>query len=92
MRSVLERMARAGHAPLYSLAPQQARAAYEGGGGVLEVPRPVLARVEVLEIATRDGGGIPGREPSTCSSTTPPIGSASTRAVITPGCAGDEGV
>ncbi|HYE41228.1 MAG TPA: alpha/beta hydrolase, partial [Ramlibacter sp.] len=54
MRSVLERMARAGHAPLYSLAPQQARAAYEAGAGVLEVPRPVLAHVEDLEIATRD--------------------------------------
>ena len=45
MRSVLERMGRAGHAPLYGLPPQQARAAYEAGAGVLEVPRPALARV-----------------------------------------------
>src|SRR5690606_24250781 len=51
MRSVLERMARAGHPPLYSLPPRQARAAYEAGAGVLEVPRPELARGQDLEIA-----------------------------------------
>jgi acetyl esterase len=61
MRSVLERMARARHAPLYELTPQQARAAYEAGAGVLELPRPTLPRVEDLEIATRDGQRIPAR-------------------------------
>jgi acetyl esterase len=61
MRSVLERMGRAGHAPLYSLPPQQARAAYEAGAGVLEVPRPALARVEDVQIPTRDGARIPAR-------------------------------
>lgn len=61
MRSVLERMARAGHVPLYSLPPWQARAAYEAGAGVLEVPRPQLARVEDLPVPTRDGGTIPAR-------------------------------
>ena len=61
MRSVLERMARAGHRPLYDLPPLQARSAYEAGAGVLEVPRPQLARVEDLRIPTRDGESIPAR-------------------------------
>src|SRR5699024_3365512 len=61
MRSVLERMARAGHPPLYALAPAQARAACEAGAGVLEEPKPALARVEDLEIPTRDGATIPSR-------------------------------
>ncbi|HVE52654.1 MAG TPA: alpha/beta hydrolase, partial [Ramlibacter sp.] len=61
MRSVLERMARAGHPPLYTLPPRQARAAYEAGAGVLEVPRPALARVEDLQIPVRDGGHVPAR-------------------------------
>lgn len=61
MRSVLERMARAGHVPLYELPPEQARAAYEAGAGVLEVPRPQLPRVADLRIPTRDGAEIPAR-------------------------------
>lgn len=61
MRSVLQRMARAGHAPLYTLPPSQARAAYEAGAGVLEVPRPPLARVQDLEIPVRDGSTVPAR-------------------------------
>jgi acetyl esterase len=61
MRSVLERMARAGHVPLYELTPVQARAAYEAGAGVLEVPRPALARVQDLQIPVQDGSTIPAR-------------------------------
>jgi acetyl esterase len=58
MRSVLERMARAAHPPLYTLPPVQARAAYEAGAGVLEVPRPQLPRVEDLAFAARDGASV----------------------------------
>lgn len=61
MRSVLERMARAGHPPLHSLPPAQARAAYEAGSGVLDLPAPVLERVEDLELPARDGSRIPAR-------------------------------
>lgn len=61
MRSVLERIARAGHPPLYSLPPAQARAAYEAGAGVLDVPRPALPRVEDLVLPARDGAGLPAR-------------------------------
>jgi acetyl esterase len=61
MRSVLERMARVGHEPLYRLSPQQARAAYDASAGVLEVPRPPLARVEDLEIPVAGGAALPAR-------------------------------
>lgn len=61
MRSVLQRMARAGHPPLYLLPPEQARAAYEAGAGVLEVDKPALVRVQQLEIPTRDGARLPAR-------------------------------
>lgn len=54
MRGVLERMARAGGAPLHTLTPAQARAAYEMGSGVLEVPKAALARVEDRHIPARD--------------------------------------
>jgi acetyl esterase len=61
MRSVLERMARSRHTPLYLLTPVEARAAYEAGSGVLEVQRPELARVEDLHIHARDGHRLPAR-------------------------------
>jgi acetyl esterase len=55
MRSVLERMARAGYPPIHTLTPQQARSSYEAGASVLEVPKAPLARVEDLGIPARDG-------------------------------------
>ena len=61
MRSVLERMARAGHAPLHTRSPQDARAAYQAGADVLEVPKATLARVEDLQIPARDGHALPAR-------------------------------
>jgi len=61
MAGVVERMARAGQPPLNALTPEDARAAYEKGAGVLEVPKPALARVEDLSIAARDGFAIPAR-------------------------------
>ncbi len=61
MRTVLERMARAGHPPLHSLPPAQARVAYEKAAGVLDISRPALARVEDLSIPARDGHLLPAR-------------------------------
>lgn len=61
MRSVLERMARAGHAPLHTRSPQDARVAYQAGADVLEVPKAPLARVEDLTIPARDGYALPVR-------------------------------
>ncbi|SEF32526.1 acetyl esterase [Variovorax sp. NFACC28] len=61
MASVIERMARAGHPPLDRQTPDEAKASYEKGAGVLEVPKPELARIEDLTIAARDGYAIPVR-------------------------------
>lgn len=55
MRDVLSRIARANRPPFHSLTPDQARAAYEAGAGVLEIPKPALARVQDLRIPARDG-------------------------------------
>lgn len=55
MRSVLERIDRAGHPPMHAIPPEQAKAAYEAGAGVLDVPLAPMARVEPLSIPTRDG-------------------------------------
>ncbi len=61
MDHVLVRMARAARPPLHSLGPVRARAAYELGAGVLEVPKAELARVEDLCIPARDGALLPAR-------------------------------
>ena len=61
MRDVVERMARARHPALHRLTPAEAKAAYEKGAGVLEVPKPELARIEDLAIVTRDGQTVPAR-------------------------------
>lgn len=61
MRSVLERMARAALPPLHTLTPAQARAAYEAGAGVLEIPKAELPRVEDRQIPARDGHAMPAR-------------------------------
>ena len=61
MAGVVERMQRAGHPPLDQLTPAQAKAAYEKGAGVLEVPKPALARVDDLAMPARDGFALPAR-------------------------------
>jgi len=61
MAGVVERMERAGHPPLYTLSPEDARAAYERGAGVLEVPKPPLDRVEDWALRARDGHSLPAR-------------------------------
>ncbi len=61
MRDVLSRMARAGRPPFHALTPVQARAAYEAGSGVLEISKPILARVEDFGIPARDGLALSAR-------------------------------
>jgi acetyl esterase len=61
MRDVLRRMARANRPHMHSLTPQQARAAYEAGSGVLEIPKVPLPRVEDLHIPARDGALLAAR-------------------------------
>ncbi|MBT9549301.1 MAG: alpha/beta hydrolase [Hydrogenophaga sp.] len=55
MRGVLDRIARAGHPPMHALTPDQAKAAYAAGAGVLDIPSHKLARAEDLAIPARDG-------------------------------------
>ena len=54
MRDVLRRMARANRPHLHTLTPEQARAAYEAGAGVLEIASKALPRVEDIAIPARD--------------------------------------
>jgi len=61
MAGVVDRMARANQAPYYTLTPAEAKAAYEKGAGVLEVPKPRLARIEDFAMPARDGHALPAR-------------------------------
>lgn len=61
MRGVLDRIDRAGHTPIHQLPPVQARAAYEAGAGVLDLPLAPLARAEPLTIPARDGTRLSAR-------------------------------
>ena len=61
MRSVLDRIARANRLPLHLLSPQQAKAFYEAGASVLDLPPHKLKRVEDLQVPTRDGSTIAAR-------------------------------
>ena len=56
MRSVLDRMARAGRPALHTLTPAQAKAAYEAGAGVLEVPVVVSTDGGLRELLRGDNG------------------------------------
>lgn len=55
MRGVIDRMARAGRPPMHAMTPVQARAFYEAGSGVLDLPPHKMARVERVQVPTRDG-------------------------------------
>lgn len=61
MRGLIDRIARAGHPPLHALSPEQAKASYAIGAGVLDIPPHKLARVEELSIPARDGFGLSAR-------------------------------
>jgi len=61
MADVLDRMARVRRTPLHTLSVAKARAAYEVGSGMLEIPRPALTRVEDFTIQARDGHALPAR-------------------------------
>ncbi|HOB65615.1 alpha/beta hydrolase fold domain-containing protein, partial [Ottowia sp.] len=61
MRLLVERMAKAPHPPLHTLSAQQAKDLHAKSIGVLDVPKPALARVEDLHIPARDGHRLPAR-------------------------------
>lgn len=61
MQSVIDRMGKAKRAPLHTLSPRQARAAYAAGADVLEIARHELPEVRDLTIQARDGAALPAR-------------------------------
>jgi acetyl esterase len=61
MRGVIDRMHRLGRPPLHSLPPDQARAAYALGAGVLDIAARPMARVEALRVPSRDGTTLAAR-------------------------------
>jgi acetyl esterase len=61
MRSVLDRIRRAGVPPLYRLPVPEAREAYTLRAEVLELPRARLERVEDLRVPMPDGVALPAR-------------------------------
>lgn len=61
MHGVIDRMARAKRPPLHLQSPDAAKLAYEKGAGVLEVPKPELARVEDFCLPARDGFALSAR-------------------------------
>jgi acetyl esterase len=60
-QDVLRAMARARRAPLQSMSAQEARASYELGANVLELPKPVIGRLHDHALSTRDGQQIRAR-------------------------------
>jgi len=61
MRLVLRNIERAGRPPMYLLTAQQARLFYEMSASILDLPETHLARVEDLQIPTRDGASLKAR-------------------------------
>ena len=56
-----QEMVRAPTPPLYAMSVMQARAAYAGGIGLLDVPYEPLLRMRALHIPTRSGWDMPAR-------------------------------
>ena len=61
MAGLLDRIRRANRPPFHAMTPRQARAAYEAGAEVLELPRAPLARVQDVQIPAADGTPLPAR-------------------------------
>ncbi len=61
MRQLIERIHRAGHAPMQAMTPQQARAFYEAGAPMLDMPPPQIARHEPFTLTLANGVPLPAR-------------------------------
>ena len=60
-RSLIARIERAGRPPMHAMTAEQARAFYDVGGPMLDLPTPALHRVEDLHIPARDGHALSAR-------------------------------
>jgi acetyl esterase len=54
-RRLIENMHRAGRPPMHALGVAQARAFYDAGAPILDLPPPPIERVQALTIPSRDG-------------------------------------
>ena len=61
MAALLERIRRAGRPPFHAMTPAEARAAYDAGAEVLDLPRAPLERVENLRVPGGDGRPLAAR-------------------------------
>ena len=61
VRDLLIRINRHPRPPMETLPVEEARVAYAGGSGVLEIPAPQLARIEDFTMPARDGYPMPTR-------------------------------
>ncbi len=61
MRLLVELMARAPYPPMHTQTAAQARAAHAKADGVLDIPKPAIARVQELAVPTRDGQALAAR-------------------------------
>ena len=61
VRDLLIRINRHPRPPMETLPVEEARVAYAGGSGVLEIPAPQLARIEDFTMPARDGYPMPAR-------------------------------
>ena len=61
MQGLLERIGRARRAPLHTLTPVQARAAYAAAAEVLDLPRAPLPVARNLTLPGADGQALPAR-------------------------------
>ena len=61
MADLLDSIRRANRPPFHTLSAAEARAAYEAGSEILELPRAPLPRVEALQIPAADGTPLPAR-------------------------------
>lgn len=61
-RTLIDRIQRAGRAPMHAMSAAQARAFYDMGGPILDLqPPPTVDRVQALSIPARDGHVMPAR-------------------------------
>ncbi|MEY4362930.1 MAG: Carboxylesterase NlhH, partial [Pseudomonadota bacterium] len=60
-RHLIERIHRGGRPPMHAMTPEQARAFYEAGAPLLDLPPPQVHRVEDFEIPARDAHPMPAR-------------------------------
>jgi acetyl esterase len=61
MRQLIDRIHRAGHPPMQAMTPHQARAFYEAGAPLLDLPPPTILRTEAMHLDVSRDLQLPAR-------------------------------